>query len=71
MSQTIHLTIEGMTCDHCLRAVRSRLQQTPGVEIEDVRIGSARIRLDEGQSSLEAVEEAIADEGYTAFRSDD
>jgi copper chaperone CopZ len=71
MTETIHLTIEGMTCDHCLRAVRSRLQQTPGVEIEDVRIGSARIRLDEGLSSLEDVEEAIADEGYTAFRSDD
>jgi copper chaperone len=65
---TIHLTIEGMTCEHCLRAVRSRLQQTPGVEIEDVRIGSATIRLDTERTSLDEVEEAIADEGYTAFR---
>lgn len=67
---TIDLTIEGMTCEHCLRAVRTRLQQTPGVEIDEVRIGSARIRLDEGQTSLEAVEDAIADEGYTAFRAE-
>ncbi|HYD54912.1 MAG TPA: heavy-metal-associated domain-containing protein [Gemmatimonadaceae bacterium] len=67
---TIDLTIEGMTCDHCLRAVRTRLEQTPGVEIEQVRIGSARIRLDASQTSLHDVEEAIADEGYTAFLSD-
>jgi copper chaperone len=65
---TVHLTIEGMTCEHCLRAVRTRLQQTPGVEIEDVRIGSATIRLDTARTSLDQVEEAIADEGYTAFR---
>jgi copper chaperone len=67
---TIDLTIEGMTCEHCLRAVRKRLGETPGVEIEDVRIGSARIRLDTATTSLEDVEEAIADEGYTAFRAD-
>lgn len=67
---TIDLTIEGMTCQHCVRAVRSRLEQTPGVALEDVQIGSARIRLDEGVTSLEAVEEAIADEGYTAFRAE-
>ena len=66
--ETIHLTIEGMTCEHCLRAVRTRLQQTAGVEIEDVRIGSATIRLDTARTSLDDVEEAIADEGYTAFR---
>ena len=67
---TIDLTIEGMTCEHCLRAVRSRLEQTPGVEIERVAIGSARIRVDTDQTSLAEIEEAIADEGYTAYRSD-
>ena len=64
---SIDLTIEGMTCEHCLRAVRKRLTDTPGVEIQDVRIGSARIRLDTATTSLDEVEEAIADEGYTAF----
>jgi len=33
-----------------------------------VRIGSATIRLDTARTSLDEVEEAIADEGYTAFR---
>ena len=70
MPTPISLTIEGMTCQHCVRAVRTRLEQTPGVELDDVQIGSARIRLDEGVTSRDDVEEAIADEGYTAFRAD-
>ena len=64
---TIRLTIEGMTCDHCVRAVRSRLEETPGVEVERVEVGSAVIRLDPAATNIEAVEDAIADEGYTAY----
>jgi copper chaperone CopZ len=67
---TIHLTIEGMTCDHCVRAVRNRLAETPGVEVERVEVGSAVIRLDPSATNIEAVEDAIADEGYTAYPAD-
>ena len=63
----VHLTIEGMTCEHCVRAVKNRLADTPGVEVERVEVGSAVIRLDRGATSVEAVEDAIADEGYTAY----
>jgi copper chaperone len=63
----VELTIEGMTCEHCVRAVESRLSRTPGVEVERVEVGSAVIRLDSGATSVEAVEDAIADEGYTAY----
>ena len=65
--ETIHLTIEGMTCEHCVRAVKNRLAETPGVEVEQVDVGSAVIRLDRGATSIESVEDAIADEGYTAY----
>lgn len=68
MTEKVHLTIEGMTCEHCVRAVRTRLEATPGVEVGDVRIGSAVIELDESRTSLDDVENAIADEGYTAYR---
>ncbi len=64
---TIHLTIEGMTCEHCVRAVKNRLAETPGVEVERVEVGSAVIRLDPTATNIEAVEDAIADEGYTAY----
>ena len=63
----VELTIEGMTCEHCVRAVKTRLAQTPGVEVERVEVGSAVIRLDPGATNIETVEDAIADEGYTAY----
>jgi len=65
--ERVELTIEGMTCEHCVRAVRGRLERTPGVKVEDVQVGSATLQYDSGTTSLDDVEEAIADEGYTAF----
>ncbi len=65
--ERVELTIEGMTCEHCVRAVRGRLERTPGVKVEDVQVGSATLQYDAATTSLDDVEEAIADEGYTAF----
>lgn len=67
MMEHLSLTIEGMTCEHCLRAVRGRLEKTPGVKVEDVSIGAATLDFDPSQTSIDDIEEAIADEGYTAF----
>lgn len=61
----LHLEIEGMTCEHCVRAVRNRLSTTPGVEVTDVKIGAADIRHDPSKSSISEIEDAISDEGYT------
>lgn len=65
--ERINLTIEGMTCQHCVRAVRGRLEKTPGVHVEQVEVGSAVITLDPATASLDDVQDAISDEGYTAF----
>ena len=65
--ERIHLTIEGMSCEHCVRAVRGRLERTAGVKVDDVDIGSATIDYDPAKASIDDIEEAIADEGYTAF----
>jgi copper chaperone CopZ len=67
--ETISLTIEGMTCAHCVRAVREALEKLPSTEIESVEIGSATVKVDPEQVDEEALVDAIADEGYTAFRS--
>ena len=68
--EPLHLTIEGMTCEHCVRAVDGRLRRTPGVEVESVAIGSAVVRYDPARTNPDALSEIIADEGYTAFSSD-
>ena len=64
--QDLKLSIEGMSCDHCVHAVRGRLEKTAGVEVRDVKIGSADLRFDPAKTSIDDIEEAIADEGYTA-----
>ena len=67
--QPLHLTIEGMTCQHCVRAVEGRLRKTPGVEVESVTIGAADVKFDPDLTNADDLSEAIADEGYTAFAS--
>ena len=65
--EQLHLTIEGMTCQHCVRAVDGRLRRTPGVEVTHVTIGSADVRFDPAKTNADEISEVIADEGYTAF----
>jgi copper chaperone len=65
--EPLKLTIEGMSCEHCVRAVKSRLTATAGVTVEDVAVGSATLRYDPTKTNIEEIEEVIADEGYTAF----
>jgi copper chaperone CopZ len=66
--ETLELTIEGMSCDHCVRAVRNRLAATPGVKLESVTVGAAKLRYDPAATTVDDIEEAIADEGYTAYQ---
>lgn len=61
----LHIEIVGMTCDHCVRAVKNRLSATPGVSVRAVAVGSADIQLDEARTSMADVQDAISDEGYT------
>lgn len=65
--ERLNLTIEGMTCEHCVRAVRGRLEQTEGVKVDDVKIGSAVVEYDPAKTNVDVIEDVIADEGYTAF----
>jgi copper chaperone len=68
--EPLELKIEGMSCEHCVRAVKNRLTATPGVAVDEVTIGLARLRFDPQRTSVDEIENAIADEGYTAFVGD-
>jgi copper chaperone CopZ len=61
---TVH--IEGMSCGHCLNAVNQALGRTPGVQIDSVQIGRARVRYDEAVTTAARIAEAIEDAGYKA-----
>lgn len=65
MTQRTNLTIEGMSCDHCVRAVRQALQQVPGLRVGDVSVGSATVEYDPAAVTTDQLADALADEGYT------
>ena len=37
------LTIQGMSCGHCVMHVKQALDAVDGLEVEDVQIGNARV----------------------------
>lgn len=64
--EEMQLSIEGMSCDHCVRAVRSALSRLPGVEVKRVEVGAAAVAFDPARTSRAAIVEAVNDEGYKA-----
>ncbi len=63
---TLDLHIEGMSCQHCIRAVQETLSALPGVTVSHVEIGSASVELDPAQVAPHIVTDALADAGYVA-----
>src|SRR5690349_19901209 len=64
--EALHLTIEGMTCERCVRTVEGRLRRTPGVQVERVKVGAAELHYDPAKTNVDEIADAIADEGYVA-----
>lgn len=62
----LELRIEGMSCDHCVRAVRGALEQVNGVTVEQVHVGSARVTYDPSTTTATQIVDAVNDEGYLA-----
>jgi len=63
---TLKLTIDGMSCHHCLNRVQQALAQVPGVQITSVRIGQASLQYDPAAHTPEAIAEAVTRSGYRA-----
>lgn len=62
--ETLDLTIGGMSCQHCVRAVRQALEAVPGVTVTRVDVGSATVSFDAAQASPAVVAAAVTDAGY-------
>lgn len=59
----IRARVEGMTCQHCVRAVFTALAAVDGITRADVRIGSIEVE-HEGRVTIEQLREAVAVAGY-------
>lgn len=64
--QRVTLRIEGMTCQHCVAAVKNALMGVPGVTSAevDLQAGRANVTLDPQRAAVEDLVEAVTDAGY-------
>ncbi|WP_421356515.1 copper-exporting P-type ATPase CopA [Pseudocitrobacter faecalis] len=63
MSNTIDLTLDGLSCGHCVKRVKESLEKRPDVEQADVTLTEAHVT---GSASAEALIETIIEAGYGA-----
>ena len=64
--KSLKLEVSGMSCGHCINAVREALGGLPGVRVDDVRIGSAAVTFDEAKVTVSDLVDAVSDAGYEA-----
>ena len=60
----LKVNIEGMSCQHCVMAVKKALDGLGGVEGSDVEIGLASVRFDSSALNAADIEAAIVKAGY-------
>lgn len=64
--ETLNLSVRGMTCGNCVRAVERKLGSTPGVTKVSVDLdsASAAIEYDDSLVQPEVLANAVRDLGY-------
>ena len=60
------LHIDGMHCGSCVRLVTQALSATRGIQVEEVRIGAARLKSPDEEPPVDAAIAALAKAGYSA-----
>ena len=61
----LELTVPGISCDHCVRAITAEVSAVPGVESVEVRLEAKTVRVC-GAADEAAVRAAIDEAGYEA-----
>lgn len=63
--RTLRFTVDGMTCDGCVRSVRAVLDGLPGVTAEHVGLGEPTVVRVEGDGTTrDDVRRAVEDAGF-------
>lgn len=60
------LRIDGMHCGACVRRVAQALQNIEGAEVQEVRVGAARVRVKDIATAGPVLLGAIAKAGFSA-----
>lgn len=64
--ETITLTVKGMSCNHCVKAIEGSVGQLSGVEKVTVDLPSSKVEVsfDNTKVSINEIKETIDDQGY-------
>ncbi|WP_276352121.1 copper ion binding protein [Cohnella caldifontis] len=62
--QTITLNVRGMSCGHCVNSVEGAVKKQGAAAKVDLASGSVTVEYDESRVSLQAIKEAIEEQGY-------
>jgi copper chaperone len=65
--KTVQLGVEGMSCQHCVKAVKDSVAALPGVDSVDVSLERKLVTVsyDSAKVGRPAMKAAIENEGYT------
>jgi copper chaperone len=55
-----------MHCGACVRRVTQALQKVEGAEVQEVRLGAARVQVEDAATAESALVASIAKAGYSA-----
>ena len=68
--QSVILKVDGMSCEHCVKAVSSTVGALDGVSkvVVDLATKSVEVEFDPARVSQEKIESAIEDQGYDVIR---
>jgi copper chaperone CopZ len=59
------ILIEGMSCGHCVMAVKKELSKVEHLIVEDVQIGKAIVTFDESKINENTIIAAIDEAGFS------
>ena len=64
--ERIKLTVTGMTCQGCVRSVKTVLESVPGVAAAEVSLerGEASVAFDRERASIAHLKAAVQEAGY-------
>lgn len=64
--ENITLSVQGMSCGHCVNAIEGSVGQLEGVNQVNVKLDSAQVEVlfNESQVSIDKIKEMIEDQGY-------
>jgi copper chaperone len=65
--QHVTLQINGMSCNHCVNAVKQALNGVPGVTADNVVVGKATVSYEPGKTKFTDITDALKDAGYEAY----